>query len=60
MTEAGETDHFGVLEHVLTIERHLGAQLFDYVIYNTAPVPEPLAAVLCGARSQPIVTGRSN
>ena len=44
MTEAGETDHFGVLEHLLTIERHLGRQLFDCVIYNTTPVPEPLAA----------------
>ena len=35
MTEPGETDHFGVLEHLLTIERHLGRQLFDCVIYNT-------------------------
>ena len=37
MTEPGETDDYSVLEHVLTIERHLGAQLFDYVIYNTTP-----------------------
>ncbi len=44
MTEPGETDGYTILEHVLTIERHLGAQLFDYVIYNTSPVPEPLAA----------------
>ena len=36
MTEPGETDDYSVLEHVLTIERHLGAQLFDYVIYNTS------------------------
>ena len=43
MTEPGETDAYGVLEHVLAIERHLGRQLFDCVIYNTTPVPEPLA-----------------
>jgi uncharacterized cofD-like protein len=57
MTEGGETDHFGVLEHLLTIERHLGRQLFDCVIYNTAPVPEPLAAAYAARRSMPIVTG---
>jgi len=43
MTEPGETDAYGVLEHVLAIERHLGRQLFDCVIYNTTPVPEALA-----------------
>jgi uncharacterized cofD-like protein len=43
MTEPGETDAYGVLEHVLAIERHLGRQLFDCVIYNTTPVSEPLA-----------------
>jgi uncharacterized cofD-like protein len=57
MTEAGETDDFGVLEHLLTIERHLGRQLFDCVIYNTTPVPEPLAAAYAARRSMPIVTG---
>lgn len=45
MTEPGETDTYGVLEHVLAIDRHLGRQLFDYVIYNTTPVPESLAAI---------------
>jgi uncharacterized cofD-like protein len=44
MTEPGETDGYSILEHVLAIERHLGAQLFDYVIYNTSPVPGQLAA----------------
>ena len=42
MTEPGETDDFSILEHLLTIERHVGAQLFDCIIYNTAPVPERL------------------
>jgi uncharacterized cofD-like protein len=57
MTEPGETDDYSVLEHVLTIDRHLGAQLFDYVIYNTAPVPDHLAAVYRERGSLPIVTG---
>jgi uncharacterized cofD-like protein len=57
MTEPGETDDYSVLEHVLTIERHLGAQLFDYVIYNTAPVPDALAAQYAARASRPILTG---
>jgi uncharacterized cofD-like protein len=57
MTEPGETDDYSVLEHVLTIERHLGAQLFDYVIYNTAPVPDLLAAGYAERGARPILTG---
>jgi uncharacterized cofD-like protein len=57
MTEPGETDDFSVLEHVLTIDRHLGGQLFDYVIYNTAPVPDRLAAAYAATGARPIVTG---
>ena len=57
MTESGETDNFSVLDHLLTIERHLGRQLFDCVIFNTTPVPEALAAAYAARRSQPIVTG---
>jgi uncharacterized cofD-like protein len=57
MTEPGETDDYSVLEHVLTIERHLGAQLFDYVIYNTAPIPAHLADAYRDHGSLPIVTG---
>jgi uncharacterized cofD-like protein len=57
MTEAGETDNFTVLDHLLTIERHLERQLFDCVIFNTMPVPEALAAVYEERGSTPIVTG---
>ena len=57
MTEAGETDNFSVLDHLLTIERHLGRQLFDCVIFNTMPVPDALAAIYAGRGSAPIVTG---
>ena len=57
MTEPGETDDYSVLEHVLTIERHLGAQLFDFVIYNTSPIPEQLAAEYATNGARPILTG---
>jgi uncharacterized cofD-like protein len=57
MTEAGETDDFSVLDHLLTIERHLGRQLFDCVIYNTGTVPEDLALSYARRGARPIVTG---
>jgi uncharacterized cofD-like protein len=57
MTEAGETDNFSVLDHLLTLERHLGWQLFDCVIYNTAAIPEPLATSYKNRSAAPIVTG---
>ena len=57
MTEPGETDDYSVLEHVLTIERHLGAQLFDYVIYNTATISGHLADLYREHGSLPMVAG---
>jgi uncharacterized cofD-like protein len=57
MTEAGETDNFSVLDHLLTLERHLGHQLFDCVIYNTTPVPDDLAAKYEARGSRAIATG---
>jgi uncharacterized cofD-like protein len=57
MTEPGETDEDSVLEHALTIERHLEVQLFDYLIYSTSPVPEALAAPYAAGGARPISTG---
>jgi uncharacterized cofD-like protein len=34
-TQPGETDNFGVLEHVQALHDHIGPRLFDYVIYNS-------------------------
>ena len=34
-TQPGETDGFGVLEHVQALHDHIGPRLFDYVIYNS-------------------------
>ena len=58
MTEPGETDDYSILEHLLTIERHVDAQLFDYVIYNTAPgAGAPRGGVRARRHALPIVTG---
>jgi len=34
-TQPGETDGFGVAEHVRALHDHIGLGLFDYVIYNS-------------------------
>ena len=57
MTEPGETDNYSIVDHLLTIERQTGRQLFDCVIYNTMPVPEALAAAYGAGGAVPIVTG---
>jgi uncharacterized cofD-like protein len=54
MTEPGETDGYGVLEHVLTIERHLDAQLFDCVIYNTGRIDGAAGARYAAKDAHPI------
>ncbi|HEX8598104.1 MAG TPA: gluconeogenesis factor YvcK family protein [Chloroflexia bacterium] len=33
-TQPGETDGYGVVEHVRSLHNHIGPGLFDYVIYN--------------------------
>jgi len=40
MTQPGETDGFGVLEHVKGILNHSRVDLLDYVIVNTEEIPE--------------------
>jgi uncharacterized cofD-like protein len=54
MTEPGETDDYSALDEVLALERHLGAQLFDCVVYNTAGIPDALAETY-GARGAAVV-----
>ncbi len=34
-TQPGETDGYGVVEHVRALQSHIGSGLFDYVIYNS-------------------------
>ncbi|QAY67324.1 gluconeogenesis factor YvcK family protein [Paenibacillus protaetiae] len=39
MTQPGETDDYSVSDHMDAIERHIGHQLFDYVIVNDGEIP---------------------
>jgi uncharacterized cofD-like protein len=34
-TQPGETDGYGVIEHVRALQNHIGSGLFDYIIYNS-------------------------
>jgi uncharacterized cofD-like protein len=51
MTEPGETDDYSALE------RHLEAQLFDCVIYNTSTVPGPVAELYAAGGARAVITG---
>jgi len=55
MAEPGETDGFDAARHLDVLCAHLGAQPFDYVIFNTASVPEHLATAYAARGSYPIV-----
>jgi len=57
MTEPGETDDFSALDEILALERHLEAQLFDCVIYNTSPVPAHLAGAYAARGARVVATG---
>ncbi|MDB5085866.1 MAG: hypothetical protein JWN30_2752 [Bacilli bacterium] len=39
MTQPGETDDFTASMHVKTIYDHVGPDLFDYALVNSAPIP---------------------
>lgn len=55
MTEPGETEGFDAARHLEVLRAHLDIQPFDYVIFNTAPVPQHLATKYAAAGSYPIV-----
>lgn len=57
MTEPGETDDFSALDEILALERQIGAQLFDCVIYNTSPVPPHLADAYAVRGARAVTTG---
>ena len=58
MTEPGETDDFSVLEHVLTIERHLGAPAVRLRhLQHDAGAGAPGGGVSRRTAALPIVTG---
>lgn len=60
MTEPGETEGFDAVQHLHVLHDHLGFQPFDYLIFNTAPVPAHLAATYAQKRSYPIVVAATD
>jgi uncharacterized cofD-like protein len=57
MTEPGETEQFDAARHLEVVRDHLGFQPFGSVIFNTAPIPQELAASYAACGSLPIVVG---
>lgn len=40
MTENGETDHFTAADHISVIRKHIGEQIFDYVVVNSGGIDQ--------------------
>jgi uncharacterized cofD-like protein len=50
-TQKGETDHFSVGDHLDALEKHVGKDVFDYVLVNSnLNYPLPPSAQAAGAR----------
>jgi uncharacterized cofD-like protein len=54
MTQHGETDNYSAFDHLNTIITHARARIVDYVIINTARIPEKLIAKYKEEKSSPI------
>jgi uncharacterized cofD-like protein len=54
MTEPGETEGFDAVRHLEVVRAHIEMPPFDYVIFNTAPVPAHLVPKYAAAGSHPI------
>jgi uncharacterized cofD-like protein len=55
MTEPGETDDYGVVEHLRALAAHgLASQAVDYVVVNTTPIPAKTRARYAAEGSRPV------
>jgi uncharacterized cofD-like protein len=54
MTQPGETDQFSVFDHVKVLYEHMGCDLFDNVIVNTAKIPNELLEKYYKGRAFPV------
>jgi uncharacterized cofD-like protein len=57
MTEPGETDEYTLDDHLRVIREQVGADLFDVVLVNRAPVDGAAAARYAAQGSRPVVYG---
>lgn len=58
MTEHGETDGYGVAEHVHALHTHAGRQLVDIVVENDSPVPREVRDSYAAERAFPVPASR--
>lgn len=54
MTQQGETDGYNLMEHVEAIEKYLGKDIIEYVIYNTGEIPQDYINNYKGERAEPV------
>ncbi len=54
MTQPGETDALSASQHVEVIRRHVGRQLFDYILVNAASLPPQALAQYQAQHSYPV------
>jgi len=55
MTQPGETDSFSASKHVEVITRHVGRQLFDYIIVNASTLPSEALEKYQEQQSYPVL-----
>jgi len=55
MTQQGETDHYSASDHVKAIYDHIGINLFDYILVNSAPIPPAVVEQYREKKAAPVV-----
>jgi uncharacterized cofD-like protein len=60
MAEPGETDRLSAADHLATIAEQTGVRMADFVLYNTATVPQALQAQYGGQGARQIVVDRAD
>ena len=55
MTQPNESTGLTASQHIKAIREHAGGKLFDYALFNSAPVPEQLRARYAAENSEPLV-----
>jgi uncharacterized cofD-like protein len=58
MTQPGETDNYKVSDHIVQLYRHVGADLFDYVIVNDGKIPDYIKERYAEKGAQPVLLDR--
>ena len=58
MTEPGETDHYTLDDHLQAIRQHVGFDLFDYILVNSAPLRGRAVDAYASQGAAPVVVDR--